>query len=179
MSRLPDDARERLAEEITFHPETAEAETYREALGRFATGVTVVTAQTPGGPIGMTVNSFSSLSIEPPLVMWAPARISRRHAGFAEAKAWAVHVLTAEQLELSQRFTRGGIGFEGLDFRRNGFGTPVLAPVAARFDCQAEAVYPGGDHSILVGRVARVTVAGSPDRPLVFAGGQFGRFTTE
>ena len=75
MSRLPPATRDRLADEITFHPATAEARLLREALGRFATGVTVVTT---AGPLGMTVNSFSSVSLEPPLVLWCPASTSAR-----------------------------------------------------------------------------------------------------
>ncbi|MFD1880646.1 flavin reductase family protein [Paracoccus pacificus] len=179
MSNLPPEARDRLAEEITFHPATAEARTYREALSRFATGVTVVTAWVAEGPIGMTVNSFTSLSLDPALVMWAPAKASTRHDAFASADAWSVHVLTADQLSMSQRFTRGGLGFAGLEITESELGTPILPGVAARFDCAAEAVHPGGDHSILVGRVARVTVSGPAHHLLVFAAGQFGRFQKE
>src|SRR5690606_3812694 len=115
MSRLPPATRDRLADAITFHPATAEARLLREALGRFATGVTVVTTADPQGPIGMTVNSFSSVSLEPPLVLWCPARSSTRHDAFAGAKAWSVHILGSEQLETCLRFTRGGRQFEGLE----------------------------------------------------------------
>lgn len=124
MSRLPPATRDRLADEITFHPANAEARLLREALGRFATGVTVVTTTGPEGPLGMTVNSFSSVSLEPPLVLWCPARASARHAAFAGAAAWSVHVLGAEQLETCLRFTRGGRQFEGLE--------SVLTPRACR-----------------------------------------------
>ena len=115
MTRLPAESLDRIADAITFHPETAEARALRQALGRFATGVTVVTVAGPDGPTGMTVNSFSSVSLEPPLVMWCPARASSRHAIFAGAGHWAVHVLGAEQLETCLRFTRGGAQFAGLD----------------------------------------------------------------
>ena len=99
MTRLPAESLDRIADAITFHPETAAARELRQALGRFATGVTVVTALGPSGPMGMTVNSFSSVSLDPPLVLWCPARASSRHAIFAAAPAWSVHVLGAEQLE--------------------------------------------------------------------------------
>lgn len=176
MTRLPPETRDRLADEITFHPQTAEARLFRQALGRFATGVTVVTATGPDGPVGMTVNSFSSVSLDPPLVLWCPARASARHDIFASAPAWSVHVLGAEQLDICLRFTRGGQGFAGLEVTRPQDGAPVIPGVAARFDCRAQGRHAAGDHTILVGLVAQVTVAGPDDHPLVFAAGRFGAF---
>lgn len=166
---------DRLAEAISFHPATEEGRRFREALGRFATGVAVVTAQTPGDePIGMTVNSFTSVSLEPPLVLWCPAVSSRRHDAFLAAEAWAVHVLGAEQMDVCLRFTRSGAsGFDGLALEFNDDGAPILPGAAARFDCRAVARYPAGDHTILVGEVTRVTVGGPADQPLVFAAGRF------
>ena len=149
---------------------------FRNALGRFATGVTVVTAMGSLGPVGMTVNSFSSVSLAPPLVLWCPARASTRHAVFAEAEAWSVHVLGAEQLETCLRFTKGGRQFQDLTPVITPEGVPVLPGAAARFDCLAHAVHEAGDHSVLIGRVLRVTVAGPGDHPLVFAAGRFGQF---
>ncbi|WP_198026332.1 flavin reductase family protein, partial [Paracoccus sphaerophysae] len=113
MTRLPTETLDRLADAISFHPESEPGRLFREALGRFATGVTVVTTDGPEGPVGMTVNSFTSVSLDPPLVLWCPARASSRHAAFAGAQAWSVHVLGAEQLDVCLRFTRGGAGFEG------------------------------------------------------------------
>ena len=179
MSRIPPATRDRLADEITFHPATAEARLLREALGRFATGVTVVTPQGPDAPLGMTANSFSSVSLEPPLVMWCPARASSRHAIFAGAGHWAVHVLGAEQLETCLRFTRGGAQFAGLDRVLSPEGVPVLPGVAARFDCETHAAHEAGDHTVMIGRVLRVTVAGPGDHPLVFAAGRFGQFAPD
>ncbi|MBD9526637.1 MULTISPECIES: flavin reductase family protein [Paracoccus] len=179
MRRIPPATRDRLADEITFHPANAEARLLREALGRFATGVTVVTTQGSRGPMGMTVNSFSSVSLEPPLVLWCPARTSTRHQGFVEAQHWAVHILGAEQLDTCLRFTRGGAQFDGLDHLLNDQGVPVIPGVAARFDCQTHAAHEAGDHTVMVGRVLRVTVAGPGDHPLVFAAGRFGQFDPE
>lgn len=176
---LSHDKQEKLAEEITFHPDTAEDRLLREALGRFATGVTVVTAMSPQGPIGMTVNSFTSVSLHPPLVLWCPARASARHDVFTGAEAWSVHILAADQLDTCLRFTRGGAGFDGLDPALTPDGVPVLPGAAARFDCRAHARHDGGDHSILVGRVARVTVSAQPSELLAFAAGRFGRFLPE
>lgn len=167
------DSRHRLAEAISFHPATEAGRRFREALGRFATGVTVVTAEGSLGPLGMTVNSFTSVSLEPPLVLWCAATGSARHAAFVAADHWAVHVLGADQVDLCLRFTRGGAGFEGLPELRNEDGVPILPAAAARFDCRALACHPGGDHSILVGEVRQVTIAGPADLPLVFAAGRF------
>lgn len=179
MSRLPIGSQDRLAEAISFHPATEEGRRFREALGRFATGVTVVTAASPQGPAGMTVNSFTSVSLEPPLVLWCAALASRRWPIFRDAGAWAIHVLGAEQIDLCLRFTRGGDGFAGLPEARNNDGVPVLPAAAARFDCRAHARHEGGDHAILVGEVARVTIAGPADAPLVFAAGRFGALTLD
>jgi flavin reductase (DIM6/NTAB) family NADH-FMN oxidoreductase RutF len=176
MRRIPPATRDRLADEITFHPATAEAQLLREALGRFATGVTVVTTLGSKGPMGMTVNSFSSVSLEPPLVLWSAAKSSTRHAGFVAARHWAVHVLGAEQLDTCLRFTRGGAQFDGLDNVTSAEGVPILPGAAARFDCEAHAAHDAGDHTVMIGRVLRVTVAGPGDHPLVFAAGRFGQF---
>lgn len=176
MTRPPPSPRDLLAEAISFHPATEEGRRFREALGRFATGVTVVTADGPLGPLGITVNSFTSVSLDPPLVLWCPARSSSRHDAFVQAPAFAVHVLGAEQLDLCLRFTRGGDGFAGLDVRPNAEGAPAIKGVAARFDCTRHASHDGGDHTVLIGQVARVTVGGPDDHPLVFAAGRFGAF---
>lgn len=145
----------------------------RDAFGRFATGVTVVTTTGPEGPVGFTANSFSSLSLEPPLVLWSPAKSSRRFGVFAGAQAYAIHVLGEDQAALIQRFARAGAGFDGLDHGLTAEGLPVL-PALARFDCAAHAVHDGGDHAILVGRVLRVTVRDGA--PLVFSQGRYGGF---
>lgn len=174
--RLPPEARDRLADAISFHPQTAEARLFRQALGRFATGVTVITAAGPDAPQGITVNSFTSVSLDPPLVLWCPARSSARHDLFAGARHWSVHVLGSEQLAHCQRFTGSGDGFSGLQTELTAEGVPVIPGVAARFDCATHATHPGGDHSIVVGRVLRVTIAGPEDHPLVFAAGRFGAF---
>lgn len=179
MPIIPPELSDRLADAITFHPANEEGRLFREALGRFATGVTVVTCAGPDGPLGMTVNSFTSVSLEPPLILWCPARSSSRYAGFAAAAAWSVHVLGVEQLDLCLRFTRGGAGFDGLEVLHTAEGVPVIPGTAARFDCTAHARHEGGDHAVLVGNVLRVTVAGPADHPLVFAAGRFGSATLD
>jgi flavin reductase (DIM6/NTAB) family NADH-FMN oxidoreductase RutF len=155
-------------------PDAANARLFRDALGRFATGVTVVTTLGPDGPMGFTANSFSSLSLDPPLVLWSPAKSSSRFAQFAAAEHYAIHILGRSQADWPPRFSRGGPGFDGLDWQRNGEGVPVLPGVPARFDCRRHATHDGGDHVIIVGKVLRLAV--EDGEPLIFAKGRFGGF---
>lgn len=151
-------------------PDTTRA--FRDALGRFATGVTVVTAP---GPVGITANSFSSLSLEPPLVLWAPAKASNRCPAFTDqCSHFAIHVMEETQAELSAGFIRNGQAFDTTDWSMNAFGVPIIEGCLARFECEKFAVYEGGDHWIVVGRVQRAEMRDG--NPLLFAQGQFGRF---
>ena len=147
---------------------------FRDALGRFATGVTVVTTQTPSGPMGFTANSFASVSLDPALVLWSPARASQRFAIFAQAPFYTIHVLGLGQDDISRRFLRGGDGFAGLTCDTTPEGMPILPDVLARFDCAQHATHDGGDHLIIVGRVLRATCA--EGAPLVFSQGRYGGF---
>lgn len=161
-------------EEQMFIPDAATSRSFRNALGAFPTGVTVVTAQTPEGPIGMTANSFASVSLDPPLVLWSPAKSSSRHALFSQAFHFGIHVLNAEQTTLSSRFTRGGEGFSDLDWMANEEGVPLLHGTLARFECERYSVHDAGDHSLIIGLVRRVALRDG--EPLCFARGGFGRF---
>ena len=156
-----------------FTPDVADTRALRDALGQFATGVTVITTRTDAGPLGITANSFSALSLDPPLVMWAPGKFSRRFAAFAEAEHFAIHVLAAEQLDVAQHFAADGQDF-ALPGLVTGLGdVPLLPGCLARFECARHAVHPGGDHAIVVGHVLRVcTRAGDG---LTFFRGQYGR----
>jgi flavin reductase (DIM6/NTAB) family NADH-FMN oxidoreductase RutF len=147
----------------------------RDALGLFATGVTVVTAAGDEGPVGMTVNSFASVSLDPPLVLWSVARESDRAGTFERAGFFAVHVLSAEHRSLAQHFAAFGSEFDGIDIEEGQGGVPLLSTFSARFECRTAARHPGGDHVILVGEVLRI--ATRPGFPLVFHGGRFGRFS--
>lgn len=150
----------------------ADPRAFRRCLGQFATGVTVMTAATAGGPIGVTANSFSSLSLDPPLVLWSIARSSRRFEAFTRAAYFAVNVLGAEQVALSQLFASPVEDrFAGLDWWPGLDGVPVLPGILALFECEMEAVHDGGDHAILVGRVKRYArYAGGA---LVYAQGRY------
>lgn len=157
-----------------FIPDTANPRPLRDAMGRFATGVTVVTVAGPDGPMGFAANSFSSVSLDPPLVLWSLARASARFSHFADARHYAIHILHAAQACLIARFLRGGAGFDGLDTPLNDEGVPLITDALARFDCERHATHDGGDHLIIVGRVLRAAVA--EGKPLIFSQGQYGQF---
>lgn len=155
-----------------FEP-AGEPAKFRKALGRFATGVAVVTARSAAGPIGLTVNSFASVSLAPPLVLWSAARSSSRYAAFVGAEAFAVHVLSGGQKSLCDHFTRSAQGFDTLAHTLGDRGVPLLSGCAAVFECVRETIHDAGDHSIILARVARIHTGESS--ALVFRDGQFER----
>ncbi len=159
--------------ETSFTPDAAHQRAFRDALGRFATGVTVVTTRTDHGPLGITANSFAALSLDPALVMWAPGKFSRRFGAFAEAPCFAIHVLAEDQLALAEHFAANGSDFDLPDLVESADGVPLLANCLARFECQRHAVYPGGDHAIVVGQVTQVSTRDGAG--LSFFAGQYGR----
>jgi len=150
-------------------PETARA--FRDALGQFATGVTVITTQTNNGPVGITANSFASVSLDPPLVLWSPARSAGRFAVFEGAQHFAIHVMGAAQAALATAFVRDGAAFGGLDWAAGASGAPLIEGCLARFECERHAVHDGGDHAIVVGRV--LSACHLPGAPLLFVAGRF------
>ena len=158
-----------------FEPGPDTQRDFRRALGRFATGVTVITCHSALGPLGITANSFASVSLDPPLVLWAPAKGSARFAAFTEAERFAIHVMTEDQVETCLRFTRTGDDWSELVWAPDAEGVPILRDCLARFDCARYAVHEGGDHAIVVGRVTSVQ-RGRGGRPLLFADGTYGRF---
>lgn len=145
----------------------------RNALGQFATGVTVVTSfDEQGRPIGVTANSFNSVSLDPPLVLWSLARKAQSLAAFQSAGHFAVHVLGLDQRPMSDRFARSGADkFAGLDFQRSTEGVPLFDSCAARFLCRTAYQYEGGDHVIFVGEVTGFE--SSSTDPLLFHGGRY------
>jgi len=145
----------------------------RDAMGCFATGVTIVTTMTDRGPLGMTVNSFASVSLDPPLVLWSPARKSARFPAFEAASHFAVHILSESQKDMAITFAQSGIeAFAGLEYESGIGDVPLLGGCAARFECSHAAGHDGGDHLIVVGEVLRITTSKNP--PLLFYRGQFG-----
>lgn len=149
---------------------------YRQVLGHFATGVTVVTASVGGEPLGLAVNSFTSVSLDPPLVAVCIATLSSTWPRVREAGAFCVNILSEDQEAVCRVFAaHGPKRFTGIGFGPARSGAPILAGVLAWIDCTIEAEHPGGDHTIVVGRVADLGVA-REYRPLVFYRGGYGRF---
>ena len=145
----------------------------RNTLGCFATGVTVVTTVAEGHrPVGITVNSFTSVSLEPPLVLWSLDRDSTTYATFEEATHYTVNILKDSQQALSHRFTKTeNRHLEGLACQTGENGCPILPNVLAFIECAIEQRLDGGDHIILLGRVLRFARFGG--QPLLFAQGQY------
>jgi flavin reductase (DIM6/NTAB) family NADH-FMN oxidoreductase RutF len=146
----------------------------REVLGHFASGVTVVTADTEDGPIGFTCQSFSSLSLDPPLIAFAPARTSQTWPRLRDMGRFCVNVLAEGQDAVSQNFARSGADkFAGVAWTPSPHGAPVLDDVVAWIDGELWAEYDGGDHTIVVARV--LDLGAHPDRrPLLFHRGSYG-----
>ena len=160
--------------DTTFIPGPETAREFRNALGCFATGVTVVTTQTGDGPLGMTANSFSSLSLEPPLVLWAPAKSSSRFGHFSKAQHFAIHIMAENQHDLARHFAQTGGGFDAFDWSTSDVGVPILKGCLARFECHLAATHDAGDHAILVGHVDKAACRSG--KGLIFKQGQYGGF---
>lgn len=148
---------------------------FRDVLGRFASGVTVVTGHSGGEPVGMTCQSFSSVSLDPPLVLFVPATTSRAWPRMRESGLFCVNVLADDQVGISERMAgRGTDKFAGLDWRPSpATGSPVLAGTLAYVDCRVQAVHEAGDHYVVLGRVLDLDVLRDAD-PLVFFRGRYG-----
>ena len=155
---------------------TVDSAHYRRVLGHFATGVTVVTAMYQRTPVGLSVNSFTSVSLEPALVAFCAARSSATWPRIREVGWFCVNILAEDQEEVSRVFaTRGADKFRGIGWHPGVSGAPVLTGVLAWIDCTIEAEYEAGDHVLVVGRVRELDVA-TEGRPLVFYRGGYGRF---
>jgi flavin reductase (DIM6/NTAB) family NADH-FMN oxidoreductase RutF len=125
----------------------------RNALGHFATGVTIVTANTPEGPVGITVNSFSSVSLDPALTLWSIDRKGNRYDTFANAQHYAIHILSAEQKELAFAIAKDMRNFGDSKIHLSEAGVPIIEGCIAVFECSQTARYPGGDHDIILGEI--------------------------
>lgn len=147
----------------------------RDGFGTFATGVTIITARAPDGtPIGCTANSFSSVSLDPPLILWSLARTSLSLDAFKNAPYFAVNVLTTSQLDLARKFAMSDVAkYAGVSYREGLGGAPLLEGSMAQFECATAATYDGGDHIIFLGRVERFRWRA--DDPLLFYRGRFPR----
>ncbi|MBA2673319.1 flavin reductase family protein [Ramlibacter sp.] len=147
---------------------------FRAALGMFATGVTIVTARDAAGlPVGITANSFASVSLDPPLVLWSLARVAGSMPVFEQGSHYAINILASDQHDLATRFASRSIDrFAGVPFREGRGGAPVLEGTAAAFECFNRSRYEEGDHVIFVGQVERCTWRAGAS-PLLFHGGRY------
>ena len=153
--------------------------TMRQVLGHFPSGVTIVTGMTPAGPAGFTCQSFSSLSLDPPLVLVLPSRGSTSWPGIQETGHFCVNVLAEDQSALSTAFARSGSDkFAGVDWTASTLGSPILAGATAWIDCTLDAVHEGGDHLIVVGAVEDLGAV-EDVAPLLFHRGAYARTRTE
>lgn len=152
----------------TFDPKD-----FRRALGMFGTGVTIVTTRAENGePVGITANSFNSVSLEPPMVLWSLAKNARSLPVFQSASTWNVHILSNEQEALSNRFARVGEDkFSGLPLDSEEAHAPLLQDCSARFKCKTAFQYDGGDHIIFVGEVTGYDA--NPHPPLLYVTGGY------
>ena len=146
---------------------------FRNALGTFATGVTIVTTcDAAGNPVGVTASSFNSVSLDPPLILWSLAKDSLSREAFGGSGHFAIHVLAASQEALSNRFARRGDDkFADTQWHAGAVGSPILPEYAALFECRLRHEYEGGDHIILVGEV--IAHDTREVEPLIFHGGRY------
>ncbi|MCU1495160.1 MAG: flavin reductase domain protein FMN-binding protein [Acidimicrobiaceae bacterium] len=148
-------------------PSALDISQFKDVMGRFATGVSVVTAIEDDVPVGFTCQTFVSLSIDPPLVALAPAKSSTSWPRIALAGAFCVNVLASDQVAVGRKFARsGGDKFDGVSWRRGATGAPVIEDVLAWVDCELELVHDAGDHELVVGRV--IGLGASEGAPLIF-----------
>lgn len=158
-----------------------EPQHFRDTLGSFATGVTIITTvDSEGGPVGLTANSFSSLSLDPPLVLFCLDRNVVSFAAFHSNRQFAVNILGADQEDLSRRFARSGSEkWSGVEFETWDTGCPILGGCIANLECEIDSIYEGGDHVIIVGGVVRMANGGGGGKPLTFFRGRYGSVTSD
>ena len=159
-----------VAEGVLMNMDTGD---FRQALGQFATGVCLVTLDDPElGPLATTVNSFSSVSLDPPLVLWSIQNSSDHLAVYTECQHFGISVLSSEQGALSSQYAqRGGHSVQAEHFATGPQGEPKLIDALAHFTCAAYAVHPGGDHQIIVGEVLQFESREAA--PLIFYSGGY------
>ena len=151
-----------------------DSRSFRDAIGRFATGVALVTAAPDGKPAGLIVNSLTSVSLEPPLVSFCPSRSSLTWSRMRRARRFGVNVLGRQHEQFAIRATPAGADrFAGLDWTFGRGGSPLLTDALASFECEIVAEHPAGNHWIVVARVDDVRISPGKD-PLVFFAGAFG-----
>jgi 3-hydroxy-9,10-secoandrosta-1,3,5(10)-triene-9,17-dione monooxygenase reductase component len=152
---------------------TFDTRAFRSALGVFPTGVAIVTTRAADGSlVGLTINSFSSLSLDPPLVLWSLNSNSPSLSMFRDGSHFTVNILAQEQANLSQRFaSRIPDKFQGIEFRTGAGGTPLIVDCAAWLECRTHSHQDAGDHILFIGEVERFER--TEKKPLIFCGGKY------
>ena len=151
---------------------------FRRTLGQFCSGVVIATGCVDGSPAGFAAQSFSSLSLDPPLVALFPGRHSSSWPKLRDSGSFCVNILAAGQQPLCELFAQSGADkFAGLDWRPGPTGSPILPGVLAYIDCVLEAEHDGGDHTIAVGRVQELAIEIPDAEPLLFFRGGYGSFS--
>lgn len=152
------------------------ADAFREVLGHYPTGVAVVTATVDGNPVGMVVGSFTSVSLDPPLVAFLPARSSSSFDRLKQSAVFCVNVLAADQEDICRQFAmKSGDKFAGMDWTRSPNGSPIIPGCVAWIDCDVESITEAGDHYFVLGRTTALEIS-TPVLPLLFFQGGYGRF---
>ena len=151
---------------------------FRRTLGQFCSGVVIATGVLDGQPAGFAAQSFSSLSLDPPLVALFPGRASSSWPKLRDSGSFCINVLSAAQQSLCERFAQSGADkFADVDWRPGPTGSPILQGVLAYIDCTLEAEHDGGDHTIAVGRVRELAIDNADGAPLLFFRGAYGSFS--
>lgn len=159
------------AKEAKTFPSIDERE-LRNVLGCFATGVVVATTLGDAGrPVGLSVSSFNSVSLDPPLVLWSLARSAASYSAFSSASNFAINILPSEQVDVCQQFSQPSDDkFEGISWRQGEQGMPILSNALATLECRTRCQHEGGDHTIFIGEV--VNLAASNKAPLIYHRGR-------
>lgn len=158
-----------------FDP-AADNAAFRAALGSFTTGVTVVTTDSPEGPVAIVANSFSSVSLDPPLVLWSPAKSSKRFEHFAGSRRFAIHVLAADQHGYCDQIIASKTAISQIPHTLSHCGMPLITGALANFECTLSATHDAGDHVIILGEVTKCHHTGGT--PLTFHAGDYGTVTS-
>lgn len=156
-----------------FVPTTDNTRLLRDAFGQFATGVTIVTTMSDEGAVAITANSFTSVSLDPAIVLWSADTASFRFPFFRSAQHYAIHVLSASQNDLCWDVVKDATALRQLTLSENQEGVPVIDGCLARFECVQHAVHPAGDHEIILGKVLRAEM-NKAEKALTFFGGKVG-----
>lgn len=148
---------------------------FRRSLGQFATGVVIVTSKdVTGNPVGLTINSFSSVSMEPPLILFSLAKSSFNLKNFEQAKSYVINVLSHKQQSISDQFAKASVDkWQGVTYRDGEFGAPILDDAIAHFECTPYTQCDGGDHVIFIARVEKHQAVMEEQQPLIFFKGKY------